>query len=159
MPSGLISTSWGSVSARRMSAASLGKGAAERPWKERVQSIFSSAGLSSSSGLSESPLLEIFSVVARLGVGDETRDAALGGDEGAVFGAAAAAGAGVGFVGVWLLLFWVVYVIVLLVEVESWVILRLGALEVYDACLACCKVSIAFQGRILRGADIFGDAE
>ena len=96
MPSGLISTSWGSVSARRISAASLGNGAADRPWNERVQSIFSSAGVSSSRGLSDSPLLEMFSVVARFGVGDETRDAGvLAVDDGEVF-----VGAGEGLVGV-----------------------------------------------------------
>lgn len=75
MPSGLISTSSGSVSASRISAASLGNGSADRPWKERVQSILSSAGLSSSRGLSDRPVLEMFSVVARLGVGPGTRDA------------------------------------------------------------------------------------
>lgn len=78
MPSGLISISAGSASARRMSAASLGKGAAERPWNERVQSIFSSGADSSSSGLSPSPLLEMLSVVGRLGVGAETRVVAEG---------------------------------------------------------------------------------
>lgn len=105
MPSGLISTSMGSVSARRMSAASLGKGAADRPWKERVQSILSSAGDSSSRGLSESPLLEMFSVVARSGVGLETRDAGVLGlaDDG--FGAEGE-GDGEGLVEVWLLRFW-----------------------------------------------------
>ena len=102
MPSGLISTSMGSVSARRMSAASLGNGAAERPWKERVQSIFSSAGSSSSTGLSDRPLLEMFSVVARSGVGAETRDAGLLDAEDG-FGAEDA-GAGLGEV--WLLRFW-----------------------------------------------------
>ena len=60
-----------------MSAASLGKGSAERPWNERVQSIFSSGAASSSSGLSASPLLEMLSVVVRLGVGAATRDAWL----------------------------------------------------------------------------------
>lgn len=68
MPSGLISTSCGSVSASKMAAASLGKGSAERPWKERVQSIFSSGAVSSSRGLSERPVLLMESVVGRLGV-------------------------------------------------------------------------------------------
>ena len=68
MPSGLISTSSGSVSARRISATSLGNGSAERPWNERVQSIFSAGVLSSSSGLSERPVLEMLGVVALVGV-------------------------------------------------------------------------------------------
>lgn len=71
----MISTSSGSVSASRISAASLENGSADRPWKERVQSILSSVGRSSSRGLSDKPLLEIFSVVARLGVEPGTRDA------------------------------------------------------------------------------------
>lgn len=75
IPSGLISTSSGAVSANKISAASLGKGSAERPWNDRVQSIFSSGAVSSSSGLSARPLLEMFSVVGRLGVGAATRDA------------------------------------------------------------------------------------
>jgi hypothetical protein len=74
IPSGLISTSSGAVSARRISAASLGKGSAESPWNERVQSIFSSGAASSSRGLSASPLLEMLSVVVRFGVGAATRD-------------------------------------------------------------------------------------
>lgn len=49
-----------------MSAASLGNGAAERPWKERVQSILSSVAFWTSRGWSESPLLEMLSVVVRL---------------------------------------------------------------------------------------------
>lgn len=69
IPSGLISTSSGSVGARRISAASLGKGAALSPWNERVQSIFSSDADSSSSGLSERPVLEMLGVVGWLGVG------------------------------------------------------------------------------------------
>lgn len=74
MPSGLISTSSGLVSARRISATSLGKGSAERPWKERVQSIFSAGVLSSSSGLSDKPVLEMLDVVALVGVGWEAID-------------------------------------------------------------------------------------
>lgn len=70
MPSGLISTSSGSVSARSISAASLGNGAAESPWKERVQSIFSSGVVSSSRGLSNSPVLEMLGVVGCVGVGE-----------------------------------------------------------------------------------------
>jgi hypothetical protein len=73
IPSGLISTSWGSVSANRISAASLGNGAAERPWNDRVQSIFSSGAVSSRRGLSARPLWEMFSVVGRFGVGADTR--------------------------------------------------------------------------------------
>lgn len=82
MPSGLISTSSGAVSANKISAASLGNGSAESPWNERVQSIFSSGAVSSSSGLSASPLLEMLSVVERLGVGAATRDAWVEEDEG-----------------------------------------------------------------------------
>lgn len=52
----------------------MGKGSAERPWNERVQSIFSSGAASSSRGLSASPLLEMLSVVVRFGVGAATRD-------------------------------------------------------------------------------------
>lgn len=59
-----------------MSAASLGNGAALRPWKERVQSTLSSAILfpldedsaSRGSGLSARPVLEMFSVVGLFGV-------------------------------------------------------------------------------------------
>jgi hypothetical protein len=91
----------------------------------------------------------MFSVVARLGVGAETRDAGVLGADGAGFGAEE----DVGLLGVWLLRFWVVEVIVRLVEGESWVSCRL-ALEVYGTFVAIWKVSIAFQGRILRGADI-----
>lgn len=76
MPSGLISTSSALVSARRISATSLGKGSAERPWKDRVQSIFSAGVLSSSSGLSDKPVLEMFDVVALVGVGWEAIDSA-----------------------------------------------------------------------------------
>lgn len=53
-----------------MSAASLGNGAAERPWKERVQSIFSSGVVSSSRGLSARPVLEMLGVVGWEGVGE-----------------------------------------------------------------------------------------
>lgn len=52
MPSGLISTSSGSVGARRMSAHSFGKGVALRPWKERVQSMRSSVGFAGDGGWS-----------------------------------------------------------------------------------------------------------
>lgn len=70
MPSGLISTSFGSVSPSKMAAASLENGSALSPWNERVQSIFSSGAAASSRGLSDSPLLEMLSVVGRFGVGD-----------------------------------------------------------------------------------------
>lgn len=40
MPSGLTSMSSGAKGARRMSAASLGKGSAARPWNDRVQSTW-----------------------------------------------------------------------------------------------------------------------
>lgn len=73
MPSGLISTSCGSISARRISAASLGKGSALSPWKDRVQSIFSSGAFSSSSGLSSRPVLEMVSAVGRCGTGAVVR--------------------------------------------------------------------------------------
>lgn len=69
MPSGLISTSSGSVSLSRISATSLGKGAALRPWNDRVQSTFSSPLISSSRGLSDRPVLEMLSVVWWFGVG------------------------------------------------------------------------------------------
>lgn len=75
MPSGLISTSSGSVGASRISAASLGNGSALSPWKDRVQSIFSSGDVSSSNGLSLSPVFEIFAVVGCLGVSDAICDA------------------------------------------------------------------------------------
>lgn len=72
MPSGLISTSSGSVSASKISATSLGNGAALRPWNDRVQSTFSSGCTSSSSGLSDSPVFWILSVVGWEGVGAAT---------------------------------------------------------------------------------------
>lgn len=56
MPSGLISTSSGSVGARRMSAHSLGKGVALSPWKERVQSMRSSVGFAGEGGVSRRSL-------------------------------------------------------------------------------------------------------
>lgn len=59
----------------------MGNGAAESPWKDRVQSIFSSGAVSSSSGLSASPLLEMLSVVGRFGVEAETRVAWVDGVE------------------------------------------------------------------------------
>lgn len=52
MPSGLISTSSGSVGASRMSAHSFGKGVALSPWKERVQSMRSSVGFVGEGGVS-----------------------------------------------------------------------------------------------------------
>lgn len=73
MPSGLISTSSGSTSARRISATSLGNGAAESPWKERVQSIFSSGGESGERGASARPVLEMLVVVWWVGVGARMR--------------------------------------------------------------------------------------
>lgn len=75
MPSGLISTSSGSTSARRISATSLGNGAAESPWKERVQSIFSSGGESGERGASARPVLEMLLVVWWVGVGARIRAA------------------------------------------------------------------------------------
>lgn len=56
MPSGLISTSSGSVGARRMSAHSFGKGVALSPWKERVQSMRSSVGFAGDGGWSRRSL-------------------------------------------------------------------------------------------------------
>ena len=53
----------------------MGKGAALSPWNERVQSIFSSDADSSSSGLSERPVLEMLGVVGWLGVGATMREA------------------------------------------------------------------------------------
>lgn len=91
MPSGLISISPTSAGARRMSATSFGNGSALRPWKERVQSIFSSAGVSSSRGLSERPVLEMLEVVGCEGVtlvarsdaaGEVVVDVSVGDDEG-----------------------------------------------------------------------------
>lgn len=75
MPSGLISTSSGSTSARRISATSLGNGAAESPWKERVQSIFFSGGESGERGASARPVLEMLLVVWWVGVGARIRAA------------------------------------------------------------------------------------
>ena len=72
MPSGLISTSSGAVSESRISATSFGKGAALSPWKDRVQSTFSSPLISSSSGLSDSPVLEMLLVVWWFGVEEVT---------------------------------------------------------------------------------------
>ena len=54
MPSGFTSMSLGSIGARRILAASLGKDSVERPWKERVQSTWR-APSSSSTGWSEKP--------------------------------------------------------------------------------------------------------
>lgn len=157
MPSGLISTSSGSVSASRISAASLGNGSADRPWKERVQSILSSAGLSSSRGLSDRPVLEMFSVVARFGVGPGTRDAGAPvgvGVEAEVEGFEVEL-AGVGLTADWLFWFLVVWLIPLLVMgLESWLTVRLGALEERKSCVAFWRVSIAHRDRIRRGADI-----
>jgi hypothetical protein len=73
IPSGLISTSSGSTSASRISATSLGNGAAESPWKERVQSIFSWGGESGESGASARPVLEMLVVVWWAGVGARMR--------------------------------------------------------------------------------------
>lgn len=43
MPSGLISMSPSGIGAKSVSATSFGKGAADRPWNERVQSTVASA--------------------------------------------------------------------------------------------------------------------
>ena len=146
MPSGLISISAGSASARRMSATSLGKGSAERPWNERVQSIFSSGAVSSSRGLSASPLLEMLSVVGRLGVPADTRDA---GEEVVEEVGDAWFVAGVGFAAlscrrVALLLI----ARVGMAEGNWWCEIRMrGAWEID---LACWRVSNARQGRQRR---------
>lgn len=79
MPSGLISTSSGSVGARRMSAHSFGKGVALSPWKERVQSMRSSVGFAGDGGWSRRSFrvgvvfveaVEVGEVVVGLGVVD-----------------------------------------------------------------------------------------
>jgi hypothetical protein len=51
----------------------LGNGAAESPWKERVQSIFSSGGESGDRGASARPVLEMLVVVWWVGVGARMR--------------------------------------------------------------------------------------
>lgn len=130
-----------------MSAASLGNGSAESPWKERVQSIFSSGALSSSSGLSESPLLEMLSVVGRLGVGALILLA----------GEPVVAGVGLGLGGVLLLLcvFWARRGVVLRARVLIGLVMRCTVSRVRVAAVACWRVSSDRQGR-QRSVDMLG---
>lgn len=136
-----------------MSAASLGNGSADRPWKERVQSIFSSGADSSSRGLSESPLFEMLSVVGLLGVGAVNRGGRGAWEEGCEV--EVVVDRGVVVVVVLLELFWTRGALELIARAVIWLRSWCEVMLVRDEGVTCWRDSNARQGR-QRRADMVG---